>query len=101
MKVLGVIFVLFFSLPALGRRHTCASDSGGGLYCWGNNDQGNLGTGDATQRLLPTLVAPQSNEAAASTTHTCARLNGVGHCWGNNDYGQYLRRVLAERRASG
>jgi hypothetical protein len=28
----------------------------GGVYCWGNNDNGQLGTNDTTERLVPTAV---------------------------------------------
>jgi alpha-tubulin suppressor-like RCC1 family protein len=36
--------------------HTCAANSTGDVYCWGNNDYGKLGTGDTNSRLFPTPV---------------------------------------------
>ena len=41
----------------MGSRHTCAIlVGGGGVDCWGYNLYGQLGTGDTTERLIPTGV---------------------------------------------
>ena len=41
---------------AVGAFHTCALLTGGGVDCWGRNEFGQLGTGDATSRYTPTGV---------------------------------------------
>jgi alpha-tubulin suppressor-like RCC1 family protein len=41
---------------ALGVQHTCALLTGGGAVCWGDNQKGQLGTGDTTDRRTPTVV---------------------------------------------
>ena len=39
-----------------GANHTCALLLGGGVDCWGCNYLGQLGTGDAMSRGVPTGV---------------------------------------------
>jgi hypothetical protein len=41
---------------AAGGHHTCALLMGGGAVCWGDNERGQLGTGNATNKLTPTAV---------------------------------------------
>jgi alpha-tubulin suppressor-like RCC1 family protein len=73
--------------------HTCAVASDGTLYCWGLNDEGQLGwpaTNSGTY-LVPQLVPNQQNvrTIATGSRHTCALYwNGQVACWGHNDYGQ-------------
>jgi alpha-tubulin suppressor-like RCC1 family protein len=43
-------------LSAGGFLHSCALMTFGGIYCWGNNDNGQLGTNDTTERLVPAPV---------------------------------------------
>ena len=39
-----------------GNEHSCALLEDGSVDCWGNNDYGQLGTGDWTSTLIPTAV---------------------------------------------
>ena len=77
---------------ATGSTHTCALWKRGGVQCWGNNDDGQLGDGRTTYRTLPVGVADLSSSAAAVATgveHTCAlTLAGGVQCWGYNGSGQ-------------
>lgn len=41
---------------AAGYSHTCALLTGGSVYCWGDNDFGQLGVGSRTRALLPQEV---------------------------------------------
>ena len=76
---------------ATGWTHTCAV-SDGNVYCWGNNSDGQLGTGTTDDSRIPIQVPglPSSiTEVSATGYFTCA-LSGAGEvfCWGNNDLGQ-------------
>ena len=84
-----------------GGGHTCAlmdAAHGGGVLCWGRDDEGQLGDGTRTNRSLPGAASglPAGEGAvtaiAAGQHHTCAVL-GAGHggglrCWGWNTSGQ-------------
>jgi alpha-tubulin suppressor-like RCC1 family protein len=78
---------------AAGMNHTCVVMSGGGVKCWGENDQGQLGDGTKTNRLTPMDVVGLSSGVLAVTAgddFTCALTQGGGvKCWGTNFmYGQ-------------
>lgn len=80
---------------AAGHTHTCALDTAGKAYCWGTNDQGQLGNGTNDPSNSPVLVDVSGvNNAAfvwigAGEKFTCARtMNGELYCWGTNAVGQ-------------
>jgi alpha-tubulin suppressor-like RCC1 family protein len=89
---------------AAGQDHTCALRAGSGIFCWGSNAFGQLGSNAANE---PTPVAVQVTGIATPSTvsssqgvvaiaagphHSCAiRVDGAGgnvFCWGKNDVGQ-------------
>jgi alpha-tubulin suppressor-like RCC1 family protein len=75
-----------------GGAHTCAIRRNGNLYCWGNNDFGQLGDGSTSSRITPTPVSTDVSDwvaVSAGNRHTCAlRSNRKLYCWGNNLYGR-------------
>jgi alpha-tubulin suppressor-like RCC1 family protein len=83
-----------------GNAHTCARLSDGSARCWGANDRGQLGRGDANYDPTPGALSAQPivitsdgavgvRELVAGGAHTCALLDdGNVVCWGANLYGQ-------------
>ena len=72
------------SSVAVGRYHSCARMSGGGVKCWGGNAEGALGNGEASYSPVPTVVFAQltfapavATNPASSITTASATLNGV------------------------
>lgn len=46
-----------FAAVSAGNGHTCGLDADGLAYCWGNNDNGQVGDGSQETRLVPTRVS--------------------------------------------
>ncbi|GIW53280.1 MAG: hypothetical protein KatS3mg081_2635 [Gemmatimonadales bacterium] len=76
---------------AAGLQHSCAIAVGGKAYCWGLNDQGQLGDGSTTSRAVPTPVASDLTFRAltAGWGFTCGlTIEARAFCWGSNGSGQ-------------
>lgn len=77
---------------SLGASHACAVRDDGKVWCWGRNDNGQLGDGSTTQRNVPTLVNDNFGvylTVAAGSAHTCGMTDiGRPKCWGANSSGQ-------------
>ena len=85
-----MLFASDVDTVALDTFHTCFSRSGV-LYCWGRNDEGQLGTGDTDTRSTPERVTAYDDwiDIAVGRFHTCGRrANGSVWCTGVNREGQ-------------
>ena len=81
----GIVDVL-----ADGANHSCAM-AGGGVQCWGWNQNGQIGNNSTTNASAPVAVIGLSSGVQGVATgflHTCALTNGGVQCWGGNDNGQ-------------
>jgi len=84
-----------------GGRHTCARDATGSAWCWGANDEGQLGItrDDVLDIATPMHVAGDLTFAqlAAGDTHTCGlTAQGAAYCWGSNFFGKLGTGSTAE-----
>jgi alpha-tubulin suppressor-like RCC1 family protein len=84
-----------FPLPpgpflAGGYQHTCAIATNGNTYCWGLNQDGQLGDGTRITRGIPAPVnGPPLVTITAGQRHTCGLTSaGLAYCWGDNSLGQ-------------
>lgn len=81
-----------------GGTHTCAITNAGGLRCWGDGDEGQLGYGNPNQLGDTPATVPSNNgdvptagvieSVALGGFFTCGRYrNGEIKCWGDCDRG--------------
>lgn len=84
---------------AAGERHACAIDGSGELWCWGDNERGQVGvaiTGAPPFEALPRRVETLGGQVAAvhlGGTQSCAAVDGSKKCWGIADDGTRLGPV--------
>jgi alpha-tubulin suppressor-like RCC1 family protein/Tol biopolymer transport system component len=77
-----------------GAAHTCALQANGGVFCWGNNESGQLGRNHRNSGDTPSDVLDLGGTAVrveVGDRHSCAVMGfdeSVVHCWGANDEGQ-------------
>jgi hypothetical protein len=74
-----------------GRGFTCALLADTTARCWGDNQNGELGTGTTTAYAGPAMVKGLSGikRLVAGGQHACAILTGGGVvCWGSNQNGE-------------
>jgi serine/threonine protein kinase/alpha-tubulin suppressor-like RCC1 family protein len=75
---------------AAGGRHSCSVVSVR-VYCWGANDNGQLGDGDMESRDAPEPVAGEIefSQVTTGSAHSCGvSRGGEAYCWGANASGQ-------------
>ena len=85
--------IVAFTQMTVGTWHACGLYSNGAAYCWGRNNDGQLGTGDTTNANAPRAVSMPSGvsftQLSAGGTHTCALgSDRKAYCWGNNGEGR-------------
>jgi Regulator of chromosome condensation (RCC1) repeat len=78
---------------AVGYSHACARKTDGTVWCWGDNDNGELGNGTTTSSNAPVKVTgiTGATSLAAGFRSSCATtapFNSVS-CWGNDSSGQF------------
>lgn len=81
----------------VGDAHTCVRATAGRVWCWGANNDGQLGNGTASPMpspvpqavLLGASALRGTRSLAAGAEHTCGvRTDGAVVCWGRHDRGQ-------------
>jgi alpha-tubulin suppressor-like RCC1 family protein len=89
----GALSGLTVSTISAGQAHTCAI-AGGKAYCWGINNNGQLGNNSTINTTVAVAVtAPWATGAALSSLSagmysTCVVAAGKAYCWGDNSNGQ-------------
>jgi alpha-tubulin suppressor-like RCC1 family protein len=84
--------------------HTCARLGNGSVWCWGDNDRGEVGVASIvfcnTHRCQPSPVQvslPAASALGLGDQHTCAVATGGDvYCWGANDMGQFGNNLVGD-----
>lgn len=84
---------LTFARVSAGSGHTCGVTVAAFAYCWGDNEDGQLGNGTSSEpgSFTPSPVAGglRFAQIEAGSAHTCGvTTDHVGYCWGFNNQGQ-------------
>ncbi len=81
-----------FSTIATGLSHSCGLARGSGVaWCWGDNDQGQLGDRTIAPRATPVHAADGQAfiSIVVGAAHSCGlQSDGDAWCWGSNVHGQ-------------
>lgn len=89
----GALHGLTVEAISAGSYHACVLSTLQLAYCWGNDDEGQLGDGgSATNTNQPVVVAMPSGvqfqQVSAGSSLTCAvATTGAGYCWGYGSTG--------------
>ena len=82
----------------LGVSHACARDRDGGVWCWGRNQNGELGNGRTFSSALEDVVPRRINWTGAAVAVTAGEAwnclldaEGGTWCWGQENAGNFLR----------
>jgi alpha-tubulin suppressor-like RCC1 family protein len=87
---------LTFRTIDAGSYHSCAISRTELAYCWGFNQDGELGNGTTSLGMTPVAVSGGHNfrQVSGGKFHSCGvTLAGDGYCWGSNLEGQLGRDV--------
>jgi len=80
-----------------GQGFSCARKTIGEVWCWGDNNSGQVGDGTTIQRWAPVQVGSSTNwlSVNAGGVHACGLLNNhTIWCWGNNGHGQMGNGII-------
>jgi len=90
-RPLAVSGGLLFRAVSTSFVFACGVTTDDRAYCWGENNEGELGDGTTTQRSKPVPVAGglRFGQVSVGGSHACGLTSaGAVYCWGWNEYGQ-------------
>jgi alpha-tubulin suppressor-like RCC1 family protein len=91
---------------SVGDRYACGIRSGGDLYCWGQEDSGEVGDAQVSTGGTPVNVFPPIqvglgggwSSVGAYTNTTCGVRDGALYCWGSGAVGVSINQAAPPTR---
>jgi alpha-tubulin suppressor-like RCC1 family protein len=82
-----------FASVTAGESFSCGLTTGNAVYCWGDNQGGQLGNGTTVSSSTPVLVSGSGTTllftSVSADAHTCGlTTSNAAYCWGYNYAGQ-------------
>src|SRR6185312_12978088 len=80
-----------FAVVSAGDSSACGVATDGRAYCWGSNNEGQLGNGEISAGSPPHLVtsALRFSTVSVGGFHACGlTTDGTAYCWGQDKYGE-------------
>lgn len=84
----------YYTIASGAVEHVCAV-ADGGVYCWGENNDGELGNSSTTDSSVPVAVTTSGvlsgrtiQDVKVGLRHSCVLSDGAVYCWGYNSSGQ-------------
>ncbi|MFM7679803.1 MAG: RCC1 domain-containing protein, partial [Roseiflexaceae bacterium] len=92
-----------FTHMSAGAFHTCAYATDSSIYCWGANNNGQLGNNTTTPSMIPVAINMPAGVSATHVSvgysHTCLATMTQGvWCWGYNALGQLGDASIINRK---
>lgn len=85
---------------SLGENHSCALNTNGEVFCWGDNSEGQLASTILPESNIPLQIPHLSKITmiASGNNHTCAlHTKGEVFCWGDNRSGQIGNKKIQDK----
>ena len=104
VNMTGVLAGKTIKQISTGHYHTCAVASDDKMYCWGENNNGELGNGSTVDSRVPVavnmtgvLAGKTIKQMSVGTYNTCViASDDKVYCWGSNAYGQVGNNSLTD-----
>ena len=98
VNILGTGYTgISFDILSASMTTVCGIDNTD-LYCWGNNEYGQIGNNSTTNSNSPVHISGSWSKISSGNYSTCGiNTDGTLYCWGHNSYGELGDGTVTEK----